>query len=124
VFADDEARKRLEAIVHPRIQDEARRQSDRAGGEYQIIVIPLLVNSSLKDILDRILVVDCDEETQIRRLTARDAESEDQARRMLAAQSSREERLEIADDVIRNDDSLASTLDQVAALHEIYRSLT
>lgn len=134
VFADDEARKRLEAIVHPRIQDEtgrqsmraaaARRQSARASGEYQIIVVPLLIKSSLKDLVDRILVVDCDEETQIRRLRARDAESEDQARRMLAAQSSREERLAIADDVIRNDDSLASTLDQVATLHEIYRSLT
>ena len=134
VFADDEARKRLEAIVHPRIQDETRRQSDRAEvshrltnqaqGHYQIIVVPLLVHSSLIDSVDRVLVVDCDEETQIRRLTARDAESVDQARRMLAAQSSREERLEIADDVIRNDDSLASTLDQVAALHEIYRSLT
>jgi dephospho-CoA kinase len=70
------------------------------------------------------LVVDCDEETQIRRLTARDAESEDQARRMLGAQSSREERLAMADDVIRNDDNLASTLDQVTELHEIYRSLT
>ena len=134
VFADDEARKRLEAITHPRIQDETGRQSNQAGaasrlasqtkGHYQIIVVPLLVNSSLKDILDRVLVVDCDEKTQIRRLTARDAESEDQARRMLAAQSSREERLAIADDVIRNDDSLDSTLDQVAALHEIYRSLT
>ena len=134
VFADDEARKRLEAITHPRIQDETGRQSNQAGaasrlasqtkGHYQIIVVPLLVNSSLKDLVDRILVVDCDEKTQIRRLTARDAESEDQARRMLAAQSSREERLAIADDVIRNDDSLDSTLDQVAALHEIYRSLT
>jgi dephospho-CoA kinase len=124
VFADDAARKRLEAIVHPRIQDETGRQSNRAGGEYQIIVVPLLVESPLKNLVDRILVVDCDEETQIRRLTARDAESEELARRMLAAQSSREERLAIADDVIRNDDSLTSTLDQVAALHEIYRSLT
>jgi dephospho-CoA kinase len=124
VFADDEARKRLEAITHPRIQDETCRQSNQAGGEYQIVVVPLLINSSLKDLVDRILVVDCDEKTQIRRLTARDAESEDQARRMLAAQSSREERLAIADDVIRNDDSLDSTLDQVVALHEIYRSLT
>ena len=123
VFADDEARKRLEAITHPRIQDETCRQSNQAGGEYQIVVVPLLINSSLKDLVDRILVVDCDEKTQIRRLTARDAESEDQARRMLAAQSSREERLAIADDVVRNDDSLDSTLGQVAALHEIYRSL-
>lgn len=124
VFADDAARKRLETIVHPRIQDEARRQSCQAGGAYQIIVVPLLVESPLKEFVDRILVVDCDEETQIRRLTARDAESEDQARRMLGAQSSREERLAMADDVIRNDDNLASTLDQVTELHEIYRSLT
>jgi len=124
VFADDAARQRLEAIVHPRIQDETRRQSSQASGGYQIIVVPLLVESPLKDVVDRVLVVDCDEETQIRRLTARDAESEDQARRMLGAQSSREERLAIADDVIQNDDNLASTLDQVTALHEIYRSLT
>jgi dephospho-CoA kinase len=124
VFSDDEARKQLEAIVHPRIQDETRRQSGQDGGDYQIIVVPLLVESTLKDVVDRVLVVDCDEDTQIRRLTARDAGSEDQARRMLAAQSSREERLAMADDVIRNDDNLASTLDQVTALHEIYRSLT
>lgn len=134
VFADDAARKRLETIVHPRIQDEARRQScqaevahrltNQARGHYQIIVVPLLTRSNLKDLVDRVLVVDCDEETQIRRLTARDAESEDQARRMLGAQSSREERLAMADDVIRNDDNLASTLDQVTELHEIYRSLT
>lgn len=124
VFADDQARQRLEAIVHPRIQDETYRLTDQAKGHYQIIVVPLLVHSSLMDSVDRVLAVDCDEETQIRRLTARDAESEDQARRMLAAQSSREERLAIADDVIRNDGSLASTRDQVAALHEIYRSLT
>lgn len=134
VFADDAARQRLEAIVHPRIQDETRRQSgqaeaasrlaNQARGHYQIIVVPLLIKSNLKDLVDRVLVVDCDEETQIRRLTARDAESEDQARRMLGAQSSREERLAIADDVIQNDDNLAKTLDQVTALHEIYRSLT
>jgi len=142
VFADDAARKRLEAIVHPRIQDETRRQSHAAEirqvritepnqglanhppATYQIIVVPLLVDSNLKEFVDRVLVVDCDEATQIRRLTARDAESEGQARRMLAAQSSREERLAIADDVIRNNGNLASTRDQVVALHEIYRSLT
>lgn len=124
IFADDTARKQLEAIVHPRIQDETRRQSNRAGGEYQIIVVPLLVNSSLKDILDRVLVVDCDEETQFRRLLGRDEESEDQARRMLAAQASRSARLAIADDVINNVNGLADTRTQVVALHEIYRSLT
>ena len=120
VFGDAEARQRLEAILHPRIQQETKRQSDEANGAYQIIAVPLLVESSLKSFVDRILVVDCDELTQIRRLLSRDAESEEQARRILAAQSSREERLAIADDVVHNDGSLADTARQVAALHERY----
>jgi dephospho-CoA kinase len=67
-----------------------------------------------------VLVVDCDEDTQIRRLLARDAESEEQARLMLAAQASRAERLAIADDVINNDGDLAETRRQVEALHKSY----
>jgi dephospho-CoA kinase len=120
VFRNAEARRRLEAILHPRIQQETKRQSDEARGAYQIIAIPLLVESSLKSFVDRILVVDCDEQTQIRRLLSRDAESEEQARRILAAQSSREERLAIADDVITNDGALSDTQEQVAALHQRY----
>ncbi|MDH3339291.1 MAG: dephospho-CoA kinase [Gammaproteobacteria bacterium] len=123
VFSDEAARRELEAILHPRIQAEARRQADEAGGEYQIIVIPLLVESSLKSFVDRILVVDCDTDTQIRRLLARDAESEKQARRILAAQTSRDERLAIADDVITNDGPLTDTKRQVAALHKRYAGL-
>jgi dephospho-CoA kinase len=123
VFADDSARRRLEAILHPRIQQATFRQTQQAGGDYQLIVVPLLAESPLKSYVDRILVVDCDEDTQIRRLLERDAETEEQARRILAAQSSREERLAIADDVINNDGDLADTSTQVAALHEIYVSL-
>jgi len=133
VFADNNARRRLEGIVHPRIQEETirqsieaeelRRRSAAAGGDYQIIAIPLLVESPLKGFVDRVLVVDCEEQTQLRRLLVRDGESEQQARRMLAAQTSRVERLAIADDVINNDGSLADTRAQVGALHEIYLSL-
>jgi len=123
IFADNEARKRLEAILHPKIGEETRRQADESGGEYQLIVVPLLVNSALRNFVDRILVIDCDEDTQVRRLTARDGESDDRATRMLAAQASRTERLAIADDVIRNDGTVADLRQQVAALHEIYRSL-
>jgi len=123
VFADDDRRKQLEAILHPRIQEEAVRQADAASGAYQIIVVPLLAESPLKSFVDRILVVDCDEETQMRRLLERDAESEDQAQRILAAQASRKERLTIADDVIMNDDSLDAARSQVAALHNFYLSL-
>ena len=102
VFADDAARLDLEAILHPPIGIETRRQAGEAGGPYQIIVVPLLVGSALLQFVDRVLVVDCDEETQVQRLLARDAETIEQARSILAAQASREHRLELADDVIDN----------------------
>jgi dephospho-CoA kinase len=120
VFGDNAARRRLEAILHPKIGKAAREQADAAGGEYQIIVVPLLVESPLRGFVDRVLVVDCDEETQVTRLLARDAESEEQARRILAAQSSRAERLAIADDVISNDNSVDAVREQVRILHRRY----
>lgn len=122
VFSDDSRREALESILHPRIRDEAIALSGAADGPYQIIVVPLLVQSPMRQFMDRILVVDCDEETQLNRLLARDAEDEDQARRILAAQSSREERLGVADDVVSNNEDLASTRQQVVALHEKYLS--
>jgi len=120
VFGDDAARRRLESILHPRIGKTTREQADAAGGPYQVIVVPLLVESSLRAFVDRVLVVDCDEDTQVARLLARDAESEDQARRMLAAQSTRAERLAIADDVVANGSALEDTREQVLALHQRY----
>ena len=121
IFSDDDARLDLEAIVHPRIGAETRRQADAADGDYQLIVVPLLVGSPLLQFVDRILVVDCQEDTQIRRLLERDTETLEQARRILAAQSSREQRLAIADDAINNDHSLAHVRNQVADLDRKYR---
>ncbi|MDJ0939847.1 MAG: dephospho-CoA kinase [Woeseiaceae bacterium] len=124
VFSDDDARRRLEAIVHPRIRASALEQAATAGGQYQIIVVPLLVESPIREQVDRILVVDCDEDAQIRRLMARDAESEGQARRMLAAQASREQRLAIADDVVDNAGDVDATQSQVNELHRRYVRLS
>ena len=123
VFADDEARADLEAILHPRIGAETRRQSDTANGPYQILVVPLLVGSPLAQFVDSVLVVDCSEALQIERLLARDAETVEQARRILAAQSSRDERLAIADFVIDNGNSLAQTRQQVDELDAVFRRL-
>ena len=123
VFSNEQARLDLEAILHPRIGAETRRQADAAGGDYQVIVVPLLVNSPLAQFVDRILVVDCDEEIQIDRLLARDAGNEEQARRIIAAQASREERLEIADDVLLNEDGIAEVRDAVTRLDRKYRHL-
>ncbi len=120
VFGDAGARRRLEAILHPKIGKATRAQAEAAGGAYQVIVVPLLVESSLRGFVDRVLVVDCDERTQVARLLERDAESEEQARRILAAQSTRAERLAIADDVVSNDGSLDDTSEQVRALHRTY----
>jgi dephospho-CoA kinase len=120
VFADDAARRKLEGILHPRIRAATIDQAATAGGDYQMIVVPLLVESPLRSFVDRILVVDCSEGTQVERLLRRDAESEDQARRMIAAQASREERLAVADDVVRNEGDLRDTRRQVQELHETY----
>lgn len=123
VFADENARLDLEAILHPRIGAETRRQADAAEGPYQIIVVPLLVGSPLTQFVDRVLVVDCDEELQLQRLLARDTETVEQARRILSAQASREARLAIADDVISNNRGLDETQRQVRELDKTFRHL-
>jgi len=123
VFSDSKARLDLERILHPRIGAETRRQADLAPGPYQIIVIPLLVGSALMQLVDRVLVIDCSEETQIERLLARDSETSDQARRMLSVQASRAARLEIADDVIDNNRSLVEAQQRVVSLDKHYREL-
>ncbi len=123
VFADPGERRRLEAILHPRIRAELERRSAAAGGPYQLLVIPLLVEGGGQTRLDRVLVVDCPESLQVARLVARDGGSEAAARAILAAQASRERRLSAADDVIVNDGDRAALATAVAALDSRYRRL-
>jgi dephospho-CoA kinase len=123
VFSDDDARAELEAILHPRIGLETRRQAEAAGGPYQLIVVPLLAGSPLRQFVDRVLVVDCDEDTQMQRLRRRDNETAENAQRILAAQASREERLAIADDTIDNGGELEATQAAVSQLDQRYREI-
>ena len=123
VFSDATARLDLENILHPRIGAETRRQSGLANGPYQLVVVPLLVGSELAHFVDRILLIDCDQETQIQRLMIRDGETHDGAQRILASQASREARLAIADDVIQNNRSMAQTLERVRYLNSLYQRL-
>lgn len=123
VFADDNKRLLLEGILHPLIRAETEHRMRTLEGPYQLIIVPLLVESPLKDHADRILVVDCSEQRQLERLLARDVETEDQARRMIAAQSSRQERLALADDVIINDADIESTRAQVVDTHKSYLAI-
>lgn len=123
VFSDPKARADLEALTHPAIGATVEARSASAGGPYQILVIPLLVEKNLGSQLDRVLVVDCDEELQIKRLQARDGSTPEQARAILNAQVSRAARLKAAHDVIKNDGDMSAVRDQVSALHARYLEL-
>ena len=123
VFADPKARADLEALTHPAIGAAMEARSAAAGGPYQILVIPLLVEKNLAAHVDRVLVVDCDEELQIRRLRDRDGSTPEQVQAVLRAQAPRAARLKAADDVIHNDSDMSAVRDQVAALHARYLDL-
>ncbi len=123
VFSDPKARADLEALTHPAIGTAVEAWSAAAGGPYQILIIPLLVEKNLASQVDRVLVVDCNEDTQIRRLQARDGSTAEQARAILNAQTSRTARLKTAHDVIENEGDLSAVRDQVSALHARYLEL-
>jgi len=126
VFGDEAARRRLEAIIHPRVRAQLRATCEAAPGAYAIAAIPLLAEGGGREAyawLDRILVVDVPAEVQQARLMARDGSGADLAQRMIAAQATREQRLAVADDVIVNDGPLAALRAHVEALDRLYRRL-
>lgn len=103
-FADPGAKARLEAILHPLIGAEASRQAATAGGRPVVFDVPLLTESShWRARVDRVLVIDCDEATQIDRVAQRPGWTEEAARRVIAQQAPRAARRAIADAVIHND---------------------
>jgi len=123
VFSDPKARADLENLTHPAIGAAMEARSAATGGPYQILVIPLLIEKNLGSQVNRVLVVDCEEELQIRRLHTRDGSTRAQAQAILDAQVSRSARLKAADDVIRNDADMGAVQTQVAELHARYLEL-
>ncbi len=123
IFADPTARRTVEGILHPAIMDELERQSRVAGGPYQVLVIPLLVEGRHAGLVDQVLVVDCPPELQVERLMRRDGETRESAQAMLDAQATREARLAAADDVIRNDGKSGDLAARVAELDRRYRNM-
>lgn len=123
MFRDDALRSRVEALLHPRILALIRERVQAVDAPYAVLVIPLLDESHLGSVVDRVLVVDVPESTQVERLVRRDGETEPDARRMLAAQMSRASRLALADELIDNSASPAELKAQVEALDQYYRKL-
>jgi dephospho-CoA kinase len=125
VFADAAERARLEAILHPMIRAESEARLRRpARADYALLVVPLLAEAnSYRERMNRILVVDCPEETQVARVMARSGLSRAEVLAIMAAQASRAARLAIADDVIANDAGLAELQACVAGLHRRYQEM-
>ncbi len=118
VFADSSARKDLERILHPEVGNEIVECLKEIQAPYSLVVVPLMVEAGMVELFDRVIVVDCDETEQIKRVVQRDGCSEQQAKAILHSQANREARLAIATDIIQNTESIDRLDHQVAQLHD------
>lgn len=121
-FTDPEARVQLEAIVHPRVYAKMQQLLNSLDTAYAIVVVPLLIESGGRDLVDRVLVVDSPEQLQIARTNRRDGTTPEVIEKILAAQLDRGARLSAADDVIENDGAEEALTEAVYALDHQYRS--
>jgi dephospho-CoA kinase len=123
IFADPAEREALEAIIHPRVREaigEALRACDAA---YALVVVPLLFESGMQDLVDRVLVVDAPPESQVARVAARDGVPEEQVRAAIAAQLDPAQRRARADDLIENTAGPQAVAHRIAELDARYREL-
>lgn len=124
VFRDAGARTKLESILHPLIRERTRAAVAAARAPYVIVVVPLLFETgACLDLVRRVLVVDCDESEQVRRVVARSGITAEEVCRIMAAQIPRAERLKRADDVLDNSGAPEALRGQVARLHDKYLAL-
>jgi len=125
IFRDSEALNRLESILHPLIRTQVSYEIAHSKGPYIILVVPLLLEKSgYTDIVDRVLVVDCDESLQVQRVINRNALDESLIKNIMRNQLSRSIRLSKADDVIDNSSNLDTLENEVKILHKRYLSLS
>lgn len=124
VFSDAAAKKQLEALLHPLIRDEVRRRLVTVQTPYAIVAVPLLLETgAYREMVQRILLVDCGEEQQVERVMARSRFSEEEVRAIMASQISRSERLLLVDDIIDNHGDRTALQQQVEQLHHRYLQL-
>lgn len=123
VFSNEQARRDLEAITHPAIGEELRRQILASDTPYTVLVSPLLLEGSQKDMTDRIVVIDATPEMQVRRTISRDQVAENQVEAIMRAQMDRQRRLAMADDVVENHGQLDELHERLEALHQRYLEL-
>ncbi len=124
IFSDKSERQWLEQLLHPKIREQMLDVMLSIDALYCIAVVPLLVESNLLKLFDRILVVDTTEELQLQRSDARDSSSRSKIKQIIHSQCTPEARLNAADDVISNNGSLEDLKKQVDKLDRLYRNYT
>ncbi|MDP3716028.1 MAG: dephospho-CoA kinase [Burkholderiales bacterium] len=124
IFGDPLTRQKLEGILHPRIREAARHHVAESTAPYVLLVVPLLLETgAYRDLIRRVVVVDCDEALQVSRTIARSHLDEASVQAIMAAQMPRNEKLACADDIIRNDGKVEDLRAQVVMLHAKYLEL-
>lgn len=124
IFADPAERRQLESILHPLIRRQVVAALAELDAPYVVVVIPLLVETGgYRELLDRVLVVDCPESLQLERVGARSGLRAEEVSAIIAAQTDRASRIAAADDVIANDADKRSLRDQVLSLDAKYREI-
>lgn len=120
IFSNDADRRLLESILHPAIHSEALRELESYNqAPYQILAIPLFFESNrYEGIVNRTLLIDCDEANQISRVVNRNGFTEKMVRSIIAAQASRSFRRALANDIIDNNGSIGELEQKVQQIHE------
>jgi len=120
VFANVSEREWLEQLTHPLIAQLMKDQLQAVSSPYAILESPLLIETDQKELVDRILVIDIVEDTQLQRTLARDNSAETTIKAIINSQIPREQRLEAADDVVDNSGKLETTEQEILRLHKKY----
>lgn len=123
VFNDLAVKDWLNQLLHPLIREQMLIQTENAKSAYCLLSVPLLVENKLYEQVDRVVIVDVDEQVQLQRTVLRDKTNEQQIRAIMAAQASRQQRLAVADDVIDNNGQTEGLAKQVTQLHKHYLQL-
>ncbi|MCK4843190.1 MAG: dephospho-CoA kinase [Methylococcales bacterium] len=124
IFTDPDKKQQLEETLHPLIYQEMNNILNEQSCSYCILCIPLLIETKMTSFVDRILVIDCPIETQIKRVQLRDNLSTKRILSIISSQTSRKNRISHADDVIDNTNSLTQLAEQVKKLHNQYLLLS
>ncbi len=125
IFSNEADKQWLNNLLHPLIRHNIVEQTKEAKSEYCILVAPLLIENNLLELVDRVLIVDVSETTQIARTLLRDNSSEQEIKAIIASQTNRTARVNAADDIINNDNSpLSDIKTAVISLNEKYFALT